>query len=145
MEAILPRRRGDGQPDALVKPADSMIQMNTRIDRELKQSGDEALLNAGFTPSQAVRALWRFAARHRHDPGGIRALLDSDPKRIDADSDEDSERRFAQARAETEKGAAILTEAMRQLGISSMDLDDTPYEELREQALVERLEERGLA
>lgn len=135
----------DDRPREVAKgPSDRMVQMNTRIERELKRKGDEALRNAGFTPSQAVRALWEFAARHRHDPGGIRALLDADSERIDADADEDYEKRLAQARAEAEKGASILSNFLLERGIDPLEPFDVPYEELKEAALVERYEERGL-
>ena len=35
------------------------IQFNTRIERSLKLAGDDVLKRAGYSPSQAVRALWR--------------------------------------------------------------------------------------
>lgn len=38
------------------------IQFNTRIERSLKLAGDDVLKRAGYSPSQAVRALWRKAA-----------------------------------------------------------------------------------
>ena len=34
-----------------------MTQLNTRIEKELKHAGDAALKEAGYTPSQAIRAL----------------------------------------------------------------------------------------
>ncbi|SCH80791.1 addiction module antitoxin%2C RelB/DinJ family [uncultured Collinsella sp.] len=33
-------------------------QMNIRMDAALKESGNAALARLGYTPSQAVRALW---------------------------------------------------------------------------------------
>ena len=39
------------------------IQFNTRIERSLKLAGDDVLKRAGYSPSQAVRALWRKADR----------------------------------------------------------------------------------
>ena len=38
-------------------------QMNTRIDRTLKSQGDEVLARFGYTPSQAIRGLYRFRSR----------------------------------------------------------------------------------
>ena len=37
-------------------------QINVRIDRALKSSGDAALSDAGITPSEAIRAVWELAA-----------------------------------------------------------------------------------
>ena len=60
-------------------------QMNIRMDAALKESGNAALARLGYTPSQAVRALWevitvqgalppalvraQFERRHAVSPG----------------------------------------------------------------------------
>lgn len=49
--------------------------MNTRIDAQLKAEGDAALASAGYSPSQAVRAVWTWAAAHEHDPAAIDDFL----------------------------------------------------------------------
>lgn len=41
----------------------AVTQMNVRIGAHLKQAGDDALSSIGFTPTQAVRALWKHAAQ----------------------------------------------------------------------------------
>lgn len=38
----------------------SATQMNTRIDEALKREGDEVLARCGYSPSQAIRALWTY-------------------------------------------------------------------------------------
>lgn len=55
------------------------VQMNTRIDRTLKREGDAALAAAGYTPSQAVRAIWELAVKLRKNPEKLRALLSEQP------------------------------------------------------------------
>lgn len=55
------------------------VQMNTRIDRTLKREGDAALAAAGYTPSQAVRAIWELAVKLRKNPEKLRALLSGRP------------------------------------------------------------------
>lgn len=35
------------------------VQMNVRMDRQLKEAGDAVLAHIGMTPSQAVRELWQ--------------------------------------------------------------------------------------
>ena len=36
------------------------VQMNVRMDRQLKEAGDAVLAHIGMTPSQAVRTLWNI-------------------------------------------------------------------------------------
>ena len=50
----------------------AMIQMNTRIDDELKARGDEVFARFGLTPSQAVRAVWEYADEHGEPPEFMR-------------------------------------------------------------------------
>ena len=49
------------------------VQMNVRIDEGLKERGDEVFARAGFTPSQAVRAVWECADRTGEVPAFMRA------------------------------------------------------------------------
>lgn len=49
-----------------------MAQMNVRLDEDLRVQGNLALQAAGYTPSQAVRMLWEFAARNRYETEAIR-------------------------------------------------------------------------
>lgn len=51
------------------------VQMNVRIDAELKREGDYALAQAGLTPSEAIRAFYRLVADDADDPGKVRELL----------------------------------------------------------------------
>lgn len=71
----------------------SMIQMNTRIDGDLKRRGDAVFAECGYTPSQVVRAVWEYAARNRdlppfmkeEDAGGQRAAAEATTARARAD------------------------------------------------------------
>lgn len=87
--------------EVIMPVAMDAVQMNTRIDRTLKREGDAALAAAGFTPSQAVRALWENAVRMRREPESLRDFLtgkeplpqtqhtaDTAQKEIEADDDE---------------------------------------------------------
>lgn len=51
-------------------------QMNVRIGSSLKREGDAVLAEAGYTPSQAVRAVWELAVRLRNQPGRLREILE---------------------------------------------------------------------
>lgn len=52
------------------------VQMNVRLDRSLKREGDAALAEAGYTPSQAVRAVWELAVRLRNQPGRLQKVFE---------------------------------------------------------------------
>lgn len=51
------------------------VQMNVRIDAELKREGDYALAQAGLTPSEAIRAFYRLVADDADNPSKARELL----------------------------------------------------------------------
>lgn len=52
------------------------VQLNTRIDGALKEAGDKVFALLGYTPSQAIRALWEYAVAHRDKPDEVRAILE---------------------------------------------------------------------
>ena len=46
----------------------AMVQMNTRLDSVLKQSGDAVFARYDLSPSDVVRAVWSYAAAHQRPP-----------------------------------------------------------------------------
>ena len=74
------------------------VQMNVRIDEDVKARGDEVFARAGFTPSQVVRAVWEYAEQTGEVPAFMRAS--------GADADEAERRRRI---ALAEYGAHILS------------------------------------
>lgn len=48
--------------------ATAAIQLNTRIDRTLKQGGDAVFARCGLKASDVVRAVWKYAADHQVPP-----------------------------------------------------------------------------
>lgn len=44
------------------------VQMNTRLERSIKTGGDAVLSQCGYSPSQAVRALWTYLCDHQDVP-----------------------------------------------------------------------------
>ena len=50
-------------------------QVNVRMDPDLKTAGDEALASIGFSPSGAVRALWRRAAERGEGLHKVQQLM----------------------------------------------------------------------
>ena len=123
-------------PPSVTPTANS--QMNVRIDRALKERGDAALLAAGFSPTEAIRALWHLACGSEHDLGELAKLLS---------------RGRALERGEAvqtdvgplEAGWALYAGACAELGFSPMATAVPSDKELLEQALLDRLVEKGLA
>ena len=78
------------------------VQLNIRIDPELKRRGDAVFARAGLTPSQVVRALWQAAADTQQVPACVMPSVDSGvQERLDA----------------VHRGAGLLTSMMEELGL----------------------------
>ena len=117
------------------------VQMNTRMSRALKERGDAALERAGYSPSQAVRKLWEFAARNAHNPRALQTLFDDEAEAEQREAEEERARR----REAMQKSMNIMADAYERLGITPSDwTKNASYEEMRDYALLERLRERGL-
>lgn len=116
--------------------AELTAQMNIRMERGLKERGDAAIASLGRTPSELVRALWEKVARRGKDLEEVADLLWGQPDA--APSAHDSEK------DPVLRGPHIVEEGMRELGIHHLGLPELSYEELRDLALQDRLEERGL-
>jgi len=120
---------------------ESTVQLNARLNRSLKQSGDEALALIGLSPTQAVRALWEKASRRGKDLEEVRDLLCGNHA-----SAEKQRGPAPQVDETLAAGWAIIDDAYRRLGIDPSVKNDLPSDtELLEEALYERLVERGLA
>lgn len=123
------------------KPKNS--QVNARIDADLKREGDEGLAAAGLTPTQAVRAVWELAARHKDQPEKIIAALFPDKKEADEKA----------RRAEYERKKKLIDDApkiaeryYKKAGLpwppQHTEIFSLPYKELRELAYDEELLEQ---
>ena len=115
----------------------AMVQLNTRIPADLKEQGDRALERAGYTPSQAVRALWEFAVRHTHEPGAVHTMLEDNGASANDEGPQDRLSAF-------EDGLNILEHAYGELGLDlheSPDFQHLDYKELRASYYENRLEQ----
>lgn len=131
----------------------ALSQVNARLDADLKEAGDRALAAAGYTATRAIRALWKRAAELIDDPKAIQELLEPDEV---ADQEAASAKMVRPPLGEewvrklqlAEEGAHIYENALLELGIDihdpSFEPDTRSYEELRDEILQERLQERGL-
>jgi len=105
------------------------VQMNVRIDRQLKEAGDTVLAHIGMTPSQAVRALWEYLVINERMPSkeGSAEIL----------SDE-ANQRFVESRAA--QGSHIIRDSCLKYGIPIPDFSDD-YDDLYEEAMADRYPE----
>lgn len=100
-------------------------QMNTRLDQRLKTAGDAVLKELGYTPSVAVRALWRYLVEHRHDEEAIRRLIEPQSTPL---ASEEAERKLAAMQRVHERYHSLAD----QLGFANLSPDWEPpsYREL---------------
>ena len=105
------------------------VQMNVRIDEELKERGDEVFARWGLTPSQVVRAVWGYAEEKGEPPAFMRP-----------DDDDEAER---QRRIKlVEEGAHIVESCLKQCGGSGRIVDaGLSREEMRDLMYGEMLDE----
>ena len=116
-------------------------QINARIDADLKASGDVALAKAGLTPTKAIRMMWERFASLADQPEKISELVSNQSPRLSPEARAERDRRLALVR----EGATIVSRSLASRGVAVLEgFAEPSYEELREQALLERLSERGL-
>lgn len=111
-----------------------MSQMNVRIDEQLRVEGNQAFEEVGWSPSQATRALWGYAARNRRNPRKlkeIQSLLEGcEPRPVHA--------------SRVQRAAQLVKDSLAELGVDVYQHEPTPVAELKEEAFLERWTERGL-
>ena len=117
---------------------EATVQMNVRMNRDLKESGDEALSLIGLNPSGAVRALWEKASRRGKDLEEVaRFLAPAEETSIAADLPEEDP--CAHVRA-------MILDFYESHGIDpTRTWEYVDDDEMLEEALYERMVERGLA
>lgn len=119
---------------------EATAQLNARMSKSLKESGDEALALIGFSPTQAVRALWEKAARRGKDLEEVKIMLGGA-------SGEGMREDFTEDDVIAESWT-VVEKTMESFGLdyrSRKRPEDMPSDkELLEQALYERMVERGL-
>ena len=117
------------------------IQMNVRIDRNLKAAGDRAFDSIGYTPTQVIRAVWEFAARNAADREALlgMARLLQDP-RESARAENEAAAQDAEFERWLACGPDIVRDYAHETGItidSAAALSPEDYDKLLEDALDE--------
>ncbi len=116
-------------------------QMNLRIDSQVKERGDAVLMEAGYSPTQAVRAIWTFAAAHAHEPQVVRDLL----HQAEIEHDPEREARIEAKRAALRRLDDLRSQLEAVIGPSKGEYaEHLSDKELLREAMVERWEEKGL-
>lgn len=102
----------------------SSTQFNVRIDSAVKTEGDRIFAAIGFTPTNAVRALYELAVRNKNNPEVVLTTLGMGH----SESAHDEKKRTMQRSAD--EGRLIFSSALKDLGIDAADtvLSDNPHE-----------------
>ena len=120
-------------------------QLNVRMDAACKKAGDAALASIGYSPSDAVRALWSTAARRGADLQEVKNLIDGHPKKAPPDKLEALEAGRRRVLAYFENAGIAVPEATSESASDEEAPQSMSDKEAYAEALLERLEERGLA
>ena len=117
------------------------VQMNTRISKDLKTRGDAALAKAGYTPTEAVRLLWGWAASQAHDPEKIDRFF-----KVHLESSGPAKNQEVARKLQlVSRASSIVDEFLVEAQLAAPPaLVNRPFHELKEEALWERYQERGL-
>ena len=118
-------------------------QLNARIKAQIKAAGDQALSQAGYSPTQAIRLLWSYAAEHWHDIAAINKLFDLLKGESESSLSDQTSLRVRRA----QEGPLIFVDACAEMGVSEHAINAISKltdEDLLEQARLDKLEERGL-
>ena len=118
---------------------EATVQLNARMNRELKKAGDEALARIGLSPTEAVRALWAKAAKRGADLEEVAELL-APVEAAEEKHKLDTDNPFAET-------WEMMDDLYRQVGADprqTRSQDEINDKELLEEALYERMAERGL-
>lgn len=123
------------------------VQMNVRIERDLKLAGDAAFEEIGYTPTEVVREMWGFAKRNRRNRRVLADMMRSlrDPRDIEVE-DAATAQHDAEFEEWLERGPSIVREYCVQAGV---DFDPIPsltpeeYDELLAESLEEDHERVG--
>ena len=113
-------------------------QLNVRMGASLKERGDAGLASIGLTASEAVRALWELASSGAQNLAALQKLLADVPT-------SSLHREALDAEDPLSEGMGLYAAALSQLGLEVVSVDvGVSDEELLHDALLERLEEKGL-
>lgn len=109
------------------------VQMNVRIDEDLKEAGDKALKELGVSATDAVRALWAYVADRK-------AMPDLTTRADEAALEEERRRRLRIV----EESAGMVQRELVKAGLIGEDedlMEGMSYKELRDSMYARKLDE----
>lgn len=119
------------------------MQMNFRIDAELKRRGDERFARFGCTPSEALRRLYEVAARYDDESeAALRAVIGPETEEADAMSEGEKRAQAIDdflARTKDFYDSLGVTHGLSRYAETNEELRDILYE-----AQIEKMAERRL-
>ena len=95
------------------------VQMNTRINADVKAAGDSVFASIGYTPSEIVRIVWGYAAAIKDKPLLVKKTLSS----LQSVSLQEEASALDKKLQAIEQGANLHAQLMGQLGISGFGSD----------------------
>lgn len=116
-----------------------VAQLNVRLPAEVKRSGDATLARCGVSATDAVRALWRYLGEHEELPSFMRDPV-APVRKIAAASAAASSKALA-IDDNAHSGQGLALRLARERGLCVPSVQGITYEDLREQAFEEMLEE----
>lgn len=117
----------------------SVAQINVRLPRKLKESGDSGLQALGISPSDAVRLLWTRLSERGEGLAVVREFLLGEAEANKSPVQPFESSALAQGWSAVDVGLASLG-----LTLEHDDGPDEPEDDLVARALEERMRERGL-
>ena len=103
-------------------------QINARLDTSIKRAGDATLARFGTSATQAIRSLWTYMAETNSLPDFMDAQ-EQDATHVD------------QRPLASSNGAGLALRLAREQGLSSSDVQNVSYEELRDLVFEELVRE----
>lgn len=120
--------------------ATSVAQINVRLSRDLKESGDEGLKALGLSPSDAIRALWTRLSSRGEDLKEVQTFL------LGEEQGSSVETSFEQS--ELARGWSMVDHHIARLGmtadVESVQWSATDDNDFVAQEMELRMQERGL-
>ncbi len=113
---------------------DAAVQMNTRLGRSAKATGDAVLAQLGLSPSQAVRALWDYLGTHRDVPPFMKESAAYKP-------DAERQRKIALIRDGAGLAVRVAQEQCDYTGGAENALNGKTWRELRDDMYDDMLDE----
>lgn len=115
------------------------VQLNVRMERELRDAGNTVLESRAISPSLVVRSLWQIIAQRGQALEDVLALLFGEDEQCCP---------VENLSNPVDQGQALYCKLLADVGLEGANLSESlytnTYEQMQEDALLERWREKGL-